>query len=212
MYRETRNYENVQRACFPGVGLFDTPEVNAEKISLPSQWVEFSAASKEKEPWRTGVHFFIDDYRFERVWQQPERYATMLKRFGAVAGPDFSLYRDFPQAVQIWNHYRRHWLEAYWQMRGVKVIPCVSWSDEQSFAWCFDGDPSGSTVMISSVGTQADSKSKELFLRGYEAMRERLRPSMVLLYGDAPKELSGDVTEVRPFQDRFSCGRSEEVV
>ena len=34
------------------------------------------------------------------------------------------------------------------------MIPSISWSDEHSFDWCFDGDPVRGTVAVSSVGTQ----------------------------------------------------------
>lgn len=34
-----------------------------------------------KHPENTGVHFFLDDYQFERFWRQPERYVAALARF-----------------------------------------------------------------------------------------------------------------------------------
>lgn len=55
-------------------------------------------------------------------------------------------------------------------MHGMTVYPSVSWSDERSYDWCFDGDPVGGIVAVSSVGTQQNKESKRLFLRGYEEM------------------------------------------
>lgn len=52
-----------------------------------------------KHPENTGVHFFLDDYQFERFWRQPERYVAALARFPLVIGPDFSLYTDFPAPI-----------------------------------------------------------------------------------------------------------------
>lgn len=55
------------------------------------------------------------------------------------------------------------------------MIPTVCWSDEKSFEWCFDGEPVGGTVAVSSVGTQNSKTAKAAFLTGYEAMCDRLR-------------------------------------
>ena len=48
-----------------------------------------------------------------------------------------------PFAMQIYNQYRKHWLAAYWQLNGITVYPTISWSDENSYEWCFDGEPRG---------------------------------------------------------------------
>mgnify|MGYP000668335336 CR=1 FL=1 len=104
-------------------------------------WISFNFAKGCEEPERHGVHFFIDDYQFNRVWTSPDVYVEMLGRFQAVCTPDFSTYTDFPKAIQIYNHYRKHWLGAYWQAHGMTVIPTISWSDHDSYEWCFDGEP-----------------------------------------------------------------------
>ena len=68
------------------------------------------------------------------------------------------------------------------------MIPTVCWSDEKTFEWCFDGEPVGSTVAVSSVGTQNSKTAKAAFLAGYEAMCDRLRSEAILLYGNVPEE------------------------
>ena len=126
----------------------------------------------------------------------------MLRAFKCVFTPDFSTYTDFPKAVQIWNHYRKHWLGAYWQSNGITVIPTISWSDESSFDWCFDGEPVGGAVAVSSVGTQMNATARVLFLAGYKEMLERLQPSQILFYGSIPAECSGDkIIPILTFQD-----------
>lgn len=40
------------------------------------------------------VHFFLYDYKFERVWKNPENDLEKLKRYRAVLTPDFSVYRE----------------------------------------------------------------------------------------------------------------------
>lgn len=117
--------------------------------------------------------------------------------------PDFSLYSDFPKALQIYNHYRKHWLGAYWQLNGIEVIPTICWSDESSFEWCFDGEPQGGTVAVSSVGTQLNKQSKQLFLNGYNEMIKRLQPETVIFYGKVPDECMGNIVRIRAFQDKW---------
>ena len=53
-----------------------------------------------------GIHFFLDDYQFERVWRRPEYYLDKMRSFQCIFTPDFSLYTDMAIPVQIWNVYR----------------------------------------------------------------------------------------------------------
>lgn len=99
------------------------------------------------------------------------------------------MYTDFPKAIQIYNHYRKHWLGRYWQDHGLTVIPTIAWSTPDSYDWCFDGEPVGGDVIVSSVGTQADPECRELFMSGYLEMERRLMPSKVIFYGDVPNDL-----------------------
>ena len=81
------------------------------------------------------------------------------------------------------------------------MIPTVCWSDEKSFEWCFDGEPVGSTVAVSSVGTQNNKTAKAAFLAGYEAMCDRLRSEAILFYGNVPEECKGNIMRVK----RYNC-------
>lgn len=73
------------------------------------------------------VHFFIDDVKFEGVWNRPERSAERLRQYKQILSPDFSLYTNMPVAMQLWNTFRRRWMSAYWQAEGLTVIPAVTW-------------------------------------------------------------------------------------
>lgn len=140
MYKAQRNYENVQRMLFDGTGEYDIPEIEPTQFDN-AEFIGFNYAKSTKNPESKAVHFFLDDYQFTRVWTDPDRYIPMLQRYKYVLTPDFSLYTDFPKPLQIYNHYRKHWLGAYWQMYGINVIPTICWSDRESFEWCFDGEP-----------------------------------------------------------------------
>lgn len=179
MYRAQRNYENVQRMLFDGIGRYDIPELEPTQFDN-AEFIGFNYAKSAKNCEDKAVHFFLDDYQFNRVWTDPDRYIPMLQKFKYVLTPDFSLYTDFPKPLQIYNHYRKHWLGAYWQMHGINVIPTICWSDRDSFEWCFDGEPTQSVVAVSSVGTQNGSEKKQRFLDGYFYMVERLQPTQII--------------------------------
>ena len=46
-----------------------------------------------------GLHFYSDDYQFERIWTKPEVYLELLEQFAFVVEPDFSMYLDFPEPL-----------------------------------------------------------------------------------------------------------------
>jgi len=204
-YKQSRNYENLQKRIFNGVGPYDIPALEPVTLDTIPEFIGFNYARGCDEPEAHGVHFFVDDYQFIRLWTNPDNYLNMLGRFACVATPDFSTYTDFPKAVQVYNHYRKHWLGAYWQEHGVTVVPTISWSDESSFEWCFDGEPVGGAVAVSSVGTQMSKRTAELFRQGYSEMIKRLRPSQILFCGAVPDDLesSGEIIRITTFQDRL---------
>lgn len=98
--------------------------------AMPKGLVTFEVATAYKHP-DAFCHFFIDDYRFERVWNQPERYIDTLRKYDGVLSPDFSMYTDMPLPMQAWNSYRSKALAKYWQGEGITVIPTLCWSDER---------------------------------------------------------------------------------
>lgn len=195
------NFENLDKRAFCGVGRYDIPQIEAVKVYPHGEFIPANYAMGAKDPASKIVHCFVDDYQFVRYWNTPDKYLRILSRFAAVCAPDFSTYTDMPLAMQIYNHYRKHWLGAYWQAHGLTVYPTISWSDESSYDWCFDGEPVGGVVAVSSVGTQRDKESSRLFLRGYEEMMKRLIPEWVIFYGKVPEECDWNVIRVSPHYD-----------
>lgn len=201
-YRNMRFCENLNVAQFETEGKYHIPVLQPCTFT-PCEFVGFNFAKSAKNKANKGLHFFVDDYQFERVWRSPEQYVNLLSDFQIVMTPDFSLYTDWPKAIQIYNHYRKHWLGAYWQSLGLNVIPTIAWSDSESFEWCFDGTPNGATVAVSSVGTQNSSETKRLFLAGWHEMMDRLQPETVIFYGNVPQECKANIVRVKAFSEKF---------
>ena len=162
-------------------GYFQIPKLYATDW-VPEDLIGFNYVLN-KPDYTKGVHFFLDDYQFERVWNNPDRYIDKLEKFDCVLTPDFSLYTDMPFAMQIWNVYRSRLIGSYWQSLGMTVIPTVSWSTHDSYNFCFDGLPENGIVAISTVGIMKDKSAKKLFYDGLDEMIARIHPSGILIWG-----------------------------
>ena len=165
---------------------YQMPLIKKQDIILKKETVSFNNRNRKG---CVALHFFIDDYQFERIWNNPERYIDMFKKYEYICSPDFSLYLDYPKPLQIYNTFKKQYLGAFYQSYGIKVVPTVSWSDTTSFRWCFDGIEQGSCVACSSVGCMKNTEAKELFIRGFIAMINTIRPSQILMVGKLPDEL-----------------------
>ena len=73
------------------------------------------------------VHFFLYDYKFERVWKSPDSDIEKLRRYRAVLSPDFSIYTEMTPVLQLYNVFRNRWCGAYFASKGMRVVPTVSW-------------------------------------------------------------------------------------
>ncbi len=191
---------NLEKRMFDGVGKYDIPEIKPVYSCDAKNWLGFNHVKSYdvKNQEDIGVHFFLHDYQFERVWNTPDKYIKYLSRFNCILSPDFSMYTDFPLAVQIYNNYRKHWLAAYWQENGITVIPTITWSTPDSFEWCFDGEPVGGVVAVSDVGCVRNKEVAEAFNVGYTEMLQRLQPSKILFYThNINKEYPGNVRYIQ---------------
>ena len=194
-----RNGHNLELGLFPLDGPFGIPKLVPAHLNDCIPWIPFNCVMSDRQREAHGVHFFIDDYLFQRAWNDPCRYAHLLSGYQAVMTPDFSMFTDYPVAVQLYNHWRKHQLGAYWQSLGMTVIPSICWSDHDSYAWCFDGEPVGGTVAVSSVGTQKNPLARTLFLDGYAEMICRLQPEKIIFFGDVPAECTGNIEPHEPY-------------
>jgi len=178
-------------------GKYDLPLIEKQDIDLSNlKLIRFSSIVKnETKDLDATVHFFEYDSRFDVVWNKPAAYLKELGQYKQVMSPDFSMYTNMSTALQIFNAYRTRWLGAYWQEHGMTVIPTISWSDESSFEFCFDGIEKGSVVAISTLGCM-DVKWR--FIDGFMAMCEKIEPSKVICYNKPFAEMReiADIIEV----------------
>ena len=199
--RTMRNDDFFMRNKYQTVGNFNLPLVKKQNINLNN--IQLMAYSDIKKPMALldkiyGIHFFIDDYRFDVVYGNPPYYINKLSRFGYVLTPDYSLYAEMPKAMQIHNVFRNRWCGAYWQEHGLTVIPTISWGLATTYDFCFDGVENGSIVAISTVGCR---RARLNFMRGYEKMLEKIKPKAIICYGKIFSEMKGNIIEVPYFRN-----------
>lgn len=184
---EFRNDPMFLRNQFARDGTFEMPIIKKTKLDLDN--IAFVGYDKlnEKETDKI-VHFFLDDYKFEILWKDPEPRIAKLKEYHAVLSPQFSLYTEMPLAVQIHQVFKSRWCGAYFQSKGLKVIPSLVWGEPDTFWFSFDGIDEDSVVAVSTIGMRTE---KDLFMAGYKEMLRRINPKAIICYGEPFEEMDG---------------------
>lgn len=174
-------YEFNPRFCS---GKYQFPVIRKEMF-IPKGVMAFNHALQSKN-YDAFVHFYCDDYKFERIWRQPAKYLKILQRFAGAFSPDFSLYRDMPLAMKIWNTYRSRLIGQMMQNVGIPVIPTVSWAGPETYDFCFDGISPGGAVTVGNIGAGKSKSAQYNFQLGLRAMIATIRPSLIIFYGRKP--------------------------
>ena len=190
-------------ADMPVAGKYEIPVVKGIRIKHPEKLkvIAFDECHliPQKERKQYIVHFYIYDYKFERVWSYINKNTEYLKQFKGCIAPDFSQYVDMPRAMQIWNLWRCNFMAYWWQSHGIPVIYNACWSDKKSLKYTFDGAPRNSCICVSSKGciledrrhTKTDTlvATDSRFRAGFLAAVNKLTPTQVVWLGTKPEWL-----------------------
>ncbi len=192
-------------------GMFEFPCITAI-YDIPNLLIAFSKAlsSTNFDQW---VHFFEDDYLFERIWRNPKKYLAVLSRFNGVILPDFSLYRDMPLVMQLWNIYRSRAIGHWLQRNGIKVIPNIRFGDRRTYRICCDGIEKHGVIAVGSHGNLKHKTDREIFLQGLDAVISYLQPSAIIIYGSVPEKYFEKYTKagikILGFESDYSISHKE---
>jgi hypothetical protein len=184
---------------------------------VPPKLTAFSDA-KIKKADASFIHSFEDDYKFERLWREPRRYLPLIQSYGGAISPDFSVFRAMPLAEQIHSVYRSRAISYWWASNGITVVPNVRWGDGRTFEFCFDGLPQNSVVAVGTHGCVKRISDKRHFFEGFMIMLERIRPTVVVVYGAAndyifpPLFVYGYGVKIVSFQSKFSRSHIREAM
>ena len=184
-----RNNPLFLRNTFQEEGRWGIPVIKRQELPLDNlRILSYNNTAKKANPLQKqfGVHFFVDDQRFEQVYNFPERSYKRLSQYKFLLTPDFSLYREMSPWQRINGIGRSRWCGAFWQSKGSIVIPTISWSTAESFDYAFDGIEQHSIVAIGMIGCK---NSKRTFLDGFFAMKEKIQPSHIICIGNPFAEM-----------------------
>ena len=184
------------------------PVINNDNF-IPDDIIGFNYAKSSKQH-NVGIHFYLDDYQFERIWNKPEDYIDILKQYECIFSPDFSLYLDMPMPMKIWNIYRSRQIGRFYQSQGIKVIPTISWAEKETFEFAFKGIPKGSIVSISTIGVKRNKEALKIWQDGVSAMIEEIEPSTILVYGGKLDYDYGDI-QVKYYENKVTEKFKKEV-
>jgi hypothetical protein len=207
MTEENYNYRTSQtllRNQFPGKGKLKIPIVPKFQVKADDfddlLLIGFDKTNLEDQNHLNRmVHFFLYDYRFERVWKNPDNDIEKLSRYRAVLSPDFSMYLEMAPVMQLYNVFRNRWCGALWVSKGIRVVPTVNWGDESTFGFCFEGIEKGSVVAVSTyMASEHDNHrdQKDWFMAGYNEMLRRIEPEKIICYNTPFPEMQGDIVHV----------------
>jgi hypothetical protein len=190
--------QRLVRNEFEKSGKYEMPLIKKQDIDLDNiePWNYTKTKPNDEDNKHKTIHFFTYDWNFESVNQKPEIAFEKLDQYYALTTPEFSLYWDRPQALQIYNTFKNRWCGAYWQSQGKTVIPSICCAGEKSWGFCFDGIEHGSVVAVS---TYRREDYKEEFMKSYDKMMEVINPSAVICYGEPFVEMKGNIKVVSPF-------------
>lgn len=192
--KEARQEQTFLRNEYRCTGKWNIPMVEYQPIVGGVKLIACSdTKSREEHNRECGVHFFVDDYRFEHIYDYPHRSLRKLSQYKFLLTPDYSLYADMPLWRQIENVAKNRWCGAYWQAHGLTVYPTVSWGLAPTYDFCFDGVEKNAVVAVGMIGCK---RNKLMFMRGYDAMLERLEPQAIICFGSPFAEMRGNIIPV----------------
>ncbi len=185
------NYEN----------LLNIPTITApQKLSTPSALIPFSKMKYTKDHTEF-VHFYEHDAVFKSVIEHPDSFTNDLSSFAGLISPDCSLYRDMSLLLQLENTRRNRSVGAYYQQKGLEVIPNIRWGDERTYKpfitetpIAFLGVEQHSIVSVSTYGCMKRKEDRYYFYEGYIAMLNYLKPEVVLIHGSMPQSIFSDTS------------------
>lgn len=81
--------------------------VKKQKISLEGVKLIGYDKINQSNDYEKIVHFFLYDYRFESIYDDPEKKIETLKQYKAVLTPDFSMFVGMPIALQLFSTFKK---------------------------------------------------------------------------------------------------------
>lgn len=199
--KEMRNSQLFMRNQFDKEGKWGFPIIKKQELDIENiELISCSDVSKkDTKNLHKGVHFFVDDFRFETVYNHPEKSLERYGKYRFLLTPDYSLYAEMDPWRQIESVGKARWVGAKWQAEGKIVIPTVSWGLARTYEFCFDGIQKNSIIAIGMIGCK---RNKNDFLKGYYQMLYKIEPEAIICLGTPFNEMDGNIIIVDYLKSR----------
>lgn len=138
------------------------PKIQAVSISAPMDIFAFYRFKKHV-PANVWGHCYTTDKRLIPFITNPYRMVERLKIYDAVIGLDLSIKPTMPLPIKIGVSFYNKLITAFWQRKGLTVIPNICWCDESSYDYCFAGYPKNSVIAINSTGIGSNKRAQYLW-------------------------------------------------
>ena len=113
----------VPDSLFPSDNLFEIPTLR-EDMQAKSCDLPFVAFGEQKRTFQMNgcgtLHFYVDDYRFQRIYDHPEQIMHHNPR--NIVEPNYSLFNDTPLAFGMQAVYKKRMIARSLQEKGIRVF------------------------------------------------------------------------------------------
>lgn len=133
--------------------------------------VTLNNAPYEKHPEECALCFYTKDTVIERIWNNRQRYVSVLKRFPLIIGLDFSILCNMYYPQQSYNCWRNYAMTYWLQKNFSVVVPNVGYGDSDTFPWVLDGLPENSWLAITTQGCLDSYVLKRMLLNGLHEIK-----------------------------------------
>ena len=142
-----------------------------------------------KERKNTILSLFNYDEELEKFWNDLLKYRSKFDGFLGVLAPDFSIHPNMNKLQIHMNTYKGHYIASFWQAMGLNVYGVPSWAYPDTYDICLSGYEQSGTFSISTIGV---NDNRKIFLDGYNEMKNRLKPKLIILLGPIIEGMKGE--------------------
>ncbi len=170
--------------------------IDWEKLKI----IGLQNASTKTADKNTLVTMFNYDKQLLRLWNDPLKKVGLFQGFAAIATPDYSISSQMDTIELSHNVYMSRWLGVTWQNYNNTVLPTIGWDEPSSYDISFSGVEKNSVVIVSTLGCQG---RPDVFLEGFNEMKRRIEPPLIIVVGDMIDGMTGSFINFK-YEDCFS--------
>lgn len=112
----------VPDCIFPSNNLYEIPtlDIDFQADTITNPVIVWGVEKRTRKIDGGTVLFYVDDYRFDAVWDKPEQ--ILDTGCSVIAEPNISIYDTMPVSYALHLVYKKRWIARYLQTVGIKVL------------------------------------------------------------------------------------------